>query len=1134
MMWKTQPKIYTLIATLPLILGGIGVSAQVGAQSVTGCGKSYNVFDQFASITLNVDIIQGKAEEIQWHLENLDNLNVHIQRMKGNTITITNSHLDVGHHAVMASVDGRGAGSSQSMRFFQIVDTEQLPHYCKQYPPQLIDSCFTKWPFPETLPFRLNFQILNETGNFHRVQWNKQKACLSPRLIVDPLLKKKGQQEPVATFYMNLTLPMRGGTIDVEEEDGDICLPQTELKANSLYEATIYVNDSLMIDRETHKILLDRIVDTHFSIRIVRPLSAIETHSVTSFEHIVLSGVCEGFDCPQAAKRQWYVKAIYVNGSSWWLDDEEMNRFTQGRNTSTIIIAPELLLQLPEYAQLSTCLSPARLSPDEPDICVILGIRTPIPCNRCVLQSPSVLNDFQHVNASCSCPSAKGKFEFYAKTPDGEMTISVSEKPMFSSILPRLEGGIETCIRSLPGSTVYINTCFQTLQFVPVIKEDFKNLLQSIASGKLDILDNAVASGQPSVIFRIVHTISTQVTALMKSDFSEGSLECFNHTRNQAAKLLDKLVTALENISVTDGETLSMTSAIEALAANAKEVAFPTVERIQSRLAEVARVLPDILAASSRDNVLTVGHRFLHIGLHLLEGMSHQHASPTPYLRDRAPQSLDYDTDIDSPPLNRVDQLITRNLQEDQRKAATSMVRTLENINAALAQALQEILVPGGDPLQFTSDTIGTVCFARVGMAISACGGTEFSVQISDGRIPIEDGVIQASRLRRNFYDYFNDEHLGPQSNLVSFTLYVNGTAINMSNTSSSFVITLKKDGNVSSSIPNPSIGMEEQHLTLPDPVVAVDGSLVYQPLILHGFDVGNMGNTFVFQLHPTDIGACPQYLVAVRFVIPPNLRFDDGLGRYLWSMIPSSTTKCKPNGNGEEVLLNYAYYIDREVLVELKAEALKHTAHMKLRAEELSVLYIGYRQLTTKELDRYNSENPPPVPYPYIDQINNTARVSAFMPSCLHISPGGAEWRKDGCKVLPSSNLDEVICECTHLTTFGAASLHASPHADFPYITDKTDLTHFSICHTITDIAIPYACILAWHITRQIYKSQQVLNLYLLTMAVCLQIVTMHGGIQYIGKTSTFFIASTLLYNWLNARFGSNSVQISLNVHSN
>ncbi|CUT98512.1 polycystin 1 [Echinococcus multilocularis] len=82
------------------------------------------------------------------------------------------------------------------------------------------------------------------------------------------------------------------------------------------------------------------------------------------------------------------------------------------------------------------------------------------------------------------------------------------------------------------------------------------------------------------------------------------------------------------------------------------------------------------------------------------------------------------------------------------------MVRTLENINAALAQALQDMLVPGGDPLQVTSDTIGTVCFARAGMGISACGGTEFSVQIPDGRLPIEDGVIQASCFTASPFEY--------------------------------------------------------------------------------------------------------------------------------------------------------------------------------------------------------------------------------------------------------------------------------------------------------------------------------------------------------------------------------------------
>uniref|UniRef100_A0A0R3WBA5 GPS domain-containing protein n=1 Tax=Taenia asiatica TaxID=60517 RepID=A0A0R3WBA5_TAEAS len=708
----------------------------------------------------------------------------------------------------------------------------------------------------------------------------------------------------IGSFYMNLTLPMQRGTIGVEEEDGDICLPQAVLETNNLYKATIYVNDSLMIDRETHNILLDGGMDIHFSTRIVRPLSAIETHLITSFEHIVLSGACKGLDCLQAAKLQWYVEAVYLNGSSWLLNDEQMTRFTQ------------------------------------------------------------------------------------AKIPGGEITICVSEEPVFCSILPRIGKGIQTCIRSLPGSTVYINTCFQPVEFVPVTQEDLLNLLQSITSGELNSLDDVVASGLPNVISETVQTMSAQVATLINSKISEGSPESFNCKRNQVAKLLDKLATALNSISVTDRESLlSITSAIEAVVANAKEMAYPTVERIQSKLAEVAKVLPDILAASSRDNAIKFSRRFIRIGLHLLE--------------------------------------------------ATSVTKTLENINVALAQILQELLVPGGNPLQVTSDSVGTVCFARAGTGLPACGGNNVSLLYTDGHFPLKDVVVQASYA----------------------TIYVKHPIKNYPQNKNA------------SSISYPKVGIEEQYLTLPEPVVAVDGSLVYQPLIIHSFDIGEAEGAFVFQLHPTDIDACPQYLVAVRFVIPPMLRFDDGLGHFLWAMVPPSTSKCNLNGNDKKALLNYAYRIDVEVLAELKAEALKRTAHMRLRSEELNTLHIGYRQLNANELDRYDNENPPPLPYPYTDQINNTAYMSAFMPSCLHISPGDDEWRRDGCKVLPSSAPDEVTCECTHLTTFGAADLHFSPSANLPFIIGRTDLTHFSIGLTTTNLLLTSLCILTWRITRRIYE---------------------------------------------------------------
>lgn len=72
-------------------------------------------------------------------------------------------------------------------------------------------------------------------------------------------------------------------------------------------------------------------------------------------------------------------------------------------------------------------------------------------------------------------------------------------------------------------------------------------------------------------------------------------------------------------------------------------------------------------------------------------------------------------------------------------------MKTLESINAVLAHGLQEILVPGGRPLQVTSDSVGTVCFARVGMSVPACGGINVSFLQTDGHFPLKDVVVQAS-----------------------------------------------------------------------------------------------------------------------------------------------------------------------------------------------------------------------------------------------------------------------------------------------------------------------------------------------------------------------------------------------------
>ena len=105
-------------------------------------------------------------------------------------------------------------------------------------------------------------------------------------------------------------------------------------------------------------------------------------------------------------------------------------------------------------------------------------------------------------------------------------------------------------------------------------------------------------------------------------------------------------------------------------------------------------------------------------------------------------------------------------------------------------------------------------------------------------------------------------------------------------------------------------------------------------------------------------------------------------------------------NASKEEIQMIYSVLIDSSVFASLKAEARRHTAHRRVSSDELNAFYIGYRQLTTVEMNRYDEETPPPVPYPFTDQINVTAYATAFLPTCQHFTVGDDRWRIGGCKV--------------------------------------------------------------------------------------------------------------------------------------
>lgn len=106
------------------------------------------------------------------------------------------------------------------------------------------------------------------------------------------------------------------------------------------------------------------------------------------------------------------------------------------------------------------------------------------------------------------------------------------------------------------------------------------------------------------------------------------------------------------------------------------------------------------------------------------------------------------------------------------------------------------------------------------------------------------------------------------------------------------------------------------------------------------------------------------------------------------------------PDITDDELERNYTFFVDNRRFKEGKMCAIKLSENHKIAAEEVNSLYLGYRQLTGEEIDRYTPENPPPRPYLQEAQINTTVEMRAFGSGCNYMHPGSTKWSTAGCVV--------------------------------------------------------------------------------------------------------------------------------------
>nr|CDS21288.1 polycystin 1 [Echinococcus granulosus] len=1070
------------------IIGGISIFEKVGSKLLSGCGRRFDIFNRRSVITFKVNIIEGRAREVKWCLRSRQNIDQYFEETVAGIEYTANFVLAAGQYSITAVANGDDGLSLQANRFFEILDNEDFILACKNYRQNIMDGTELIWSFPEVWPMRLRFEILHRTGNFHYFPWNNQRICLSPKLRFNSLLSSD-TNEKIGFLWAKVNIPAEKRAFEVAEMDSDICIPAAELKINELYEVTVYANTSTRIGRDTHRIRLGRSLRANLSIRqevclliakccrVMKPRFTAETLAIRSPEHVVLRGAIDGDGDYKDAEFHWHFEMQFPNSSIQNVS-EEMMHFTEGSKTNTLVILPDFLRQLPVQGQLDACMRVNHPHLENLKSCLTVDVWSATTCDHCSLEAPNFIREFQRACMTCSCPPILGKFEFYAKMHEDQITLGIAENPSFCSMLPLVEEDIRMCIRSLPSSSLYINKCSHALRFTRSTPDESEKQMNDILTGKNDILEKAIGSKDANTISETVQAICAQIRGFMNSDLPPSLPAATDQKRNRIAQLTEKLVGALESVSLANYENLlPLSSGLEAIATIATEITFTTMNRIQSKLAEAAYVLPQLLSESSFKSVYELARRFTKTAVYLLEGMRYQHENPTPALKSIQQQELDYETDIDADPIDSLDTLILNNLRGAQILSAKAMTGVLAKIDALLASSFHEVLVPGGSMFQEIFSTHNSVRFCRVmtrdlSNDHVACGESKIGIPNVTDLLNYEDIVVRTSSFTDNIYDFFNRGQDNPGSNLVSLTFYAEGAALNLSDTKFPFRFTLRKDTNASGCT-NSDLEFEEQEVQLPEPVVAVDGTLVYQLLIMHRFEVDQEEANFVFQLHPSETATCPQYLVVARYTIPPNLQVVDDYGSFYWAMLPSSTLACKNVSTSGKMQQIYSLYIYPDVLSKLKNEAVARTRHLKIRTEELKHFYIGYRQLSASELNCYDERNPPPVPYLFRGRINTTAYVSASMPSCLHITPGEDAWRRSGCKAVSSPNSDEVLCECTHLTTFAVGISPMFESAQFKYILQGEHSMRISIPVYVVIVAIVSSTLLMVFVSRKHERCQ-------------------------------------------------------------
>uniref|UniRef100_A0A5K3EGP3 GPS domain-containing protein n=2 Tax=Mesocestoides corti TaxID=53468 RepID=A0A5K3EGP3_MESCO len=521
--------------------------------------------------------------------------------------------------------------------------------------------------------------------------------------------------------------------------------------------------------------------------------------------------------------------------------------------------------------------------------------------------------------------------------------------------------------------------------------------------------------------------------------------------RKLRAAVVEKLVDATENLPMNDPNTFKLSiSTLNSLSQTAVDMPQSAQIKLTKILQNASQVFDEISRFASREDSIHSGNSVLSMVLNILNGTTSQLDSPI--ATDVVTNSLDmnYDTDLEAMGVvgtTADDQYLLLSKEETrkhQEAASAALFVQLSQLQGNVAAAVSPIL---------TADEVGissVTPFGKIHMrkmrksdvqnwlstfysssSISSLTFNGLDAFFNDTQDVFAHTMITLPKMFA-FADA-NPKSIPVQSETVGLSFYKDGKEVRVNEIPGVVTVKIIRDP---TTLPPPftmvsDIGMPQK---LPEPLVAVDGSEIYQPLIMTGFDIEQEDVSFSFEIQPTNASTKPQYLVVARFVYPPDLtKLEDDWG-LMWAFVPPSADIYDDlSATLEERERNLTFFIDNHDFKLFKKEALQRTKGQRLTQRDLNKLWVGFRQLNKQEVDQDWTEIP--LPYANRDQINTTINYRGFVTTCEFLEKDSAKWDTKGCLVDRQTTAQAAVCVCNHLTTFAAGWIVVPNTVDFNYI---------------------------------------------------------------------------------------------------